>query len=181
MEQDETAGATDAARAMGTLARLWVRAQPAVSAYITANVSDLHHAEDLVQEVAQVAAERFADYDADRSFTSWALGIARLRILKYYRTQSRDRLVLSEAALERLSDAFEEIEPHAERRREALRHCLGRVEGRGGDVIRLRYHEGQAVSDIAKRLHSTPSSISVLLYRVRKSLMDCVQRRLHDA
>ena len=61
---------------MRDLARLWVQSQPAVSAYITASVYDIHHAEDLVQEVAQVVAEKFAEYDHELSFTSWALGIA---------------------------------------------------------------------------------------------------------
>src|SRR5690606_5033835 len=79
---------------MRELARLWIQSQPAISAYLSANVIDVHHAEDLVQEVAQVVAEKFDEYDRDRSFTSWALGIARHRLLKYYRTRSRDRLVL---------------------------------------------------------------------------------------
>ena len=48
---------------MRDLARLWVQSQPAISAYIAASVYDIHHAEDLVQEVAQVVAEKFADYD----------------------------------------------------------------------------------------------------------------------
>src|SRR5262245_53250378 len=83
------------------LARLWVQSQSAISAYITAHVFDVHHAEDLVQEVAQAAAESFASFDRSRSFLSWVLGIARNRVLKYYRTRARDRLILSEAALER--------------------------------------------------------------------------------
>ena len=84
---------------MRELAGLWVQSQSVISAYITANVFDLHHAEDLVQEVAKIVAENFASYDRRHSFVSWALGIARNRILKYYRTRARDRLVLSENAL----------------------------------------------------------------------------------
>ena len=71
------------------LARLWVQSQSVISAYITANVLDVQHAEDLVQEVAQVVAEKFDTFDRERSFISWALGIARNRVLKYYRSRSR--------------------------------------------------------------------------------------------
>jgi RNA polymerase sigma-70 factor, ECF subfamily len=60
---------------MRDLARLWVQSQPVISAYLMASVYDVHHAEDLVQEVAQVVAEKFTDYDRNLSFTSWALGI----------------------------------------------------------------------------------------------------------
>jgi RNA polymerase sigma-70 factor (ECF subfamily) len=183
MDQDDASaqGDKDATHAMRTLTRLWVRSQATVSAYITANVSDLHHAEDLVQEVAQVAAEQFAQYDTNRSFTAWTLGIARLRVLKYYRSQSRDRLVLNESALERLADALEELAPQAERRREALRNCLERVEGQRREAVQLRYHEGLAVSEIAEKLATSPSSVSVMLHRIRKSLLECIQRRLTDA
>ncbi len=70
------------------LARLWVQSQSVISAYITANVLDVQHAEDLVQEVAQVVAEKFDTFDRSRSFISWALGIARNRVLKYYRSRA---------------------------------------------------------------------------------------------
>ncbi len=71
------------------LARLWVQSQSVISAYITANVLDVQHAEDLVQEVAQVVAEKFDTFDRSRSFISWSLGIARNRVLKYYRSAPR--------------------------------------------------------------------------------------------
>ena len=62
-------------------------------------------------------AENFANYDRGHSFVSWALGIARNRILKYYRTRSRDRMVLSENVLIRLGDALEQTESENEDRR----------------------------------------------------------------
>ena len=117
---------------MRDLAGLWVQSQPVISAYISANVIDAHHAEDLVQEVAQVVAEKFAEFDRARSFTSWAMGIARNRLLKYYRSHARDRIVLSETALSRLGEGLERIEHEAEDRREALRICLDEFKVGGG-------------------------------------------------
>ena len=110
---------------MRELARLWVQSQSAISAYLTANVIDVHHAEDLVQEVAQVVAEKIGEYDRERPFTSWALGIARHRLLKYYRSRARDRLVLSETALSRLGDALERVEHEAEDRRIGVANLPG--------------------------------------------------------
>lgn len=178
------AGSADrAAQASGTqamrdLALRWVQSQAAISAYISANVSDAHHAEDLVQEVAQVVAEKYAEYDSDRSFTSWALGIARNRILKYYNTQARDRLVFSEAALGRLADALEKAEEQSEPRREALRLCLKKIAGRRREAIDLRYRDGARVTDIAEQFATSPTAVSVMLFRVRKSLLECVLRQI---
>jgi len=163
---------------MRELAGLWVQYQSAISAYITANVTDMHHAEDLVQEVAQVVAEKFASYDRQRSFLSWALGIARNRLLKYYRTRARDRLVLSEAALTRLGDALERVEGEAEDRREALKECLQEIQGRRREVLELRYRQNARVMEIASQFAMSSSAVSVMLFRIRAALFDCVQRKL---
>jgi RNA polymerase sigma-70 factor, ECF subfamily len=163
---------------MRELAGHWVQSQAAISAYITANVFDLHHVEDLVQEVAQVCAEKFATFDRDRPFVSWALGIARHRLLKYYRSKSRDRLVLSEPALERLEAALVRVEHETEDRRDAVRQCLQRIEGRRRQVLERRYGSGEKVADIAVQMAMSPSAVSVMLHKVRRALYACVNQVL---
>jgi RNA polymerase sigma-70 factor, ECF subfamily len=163
---------------MRELARLWIQSQPAISAYLTANVIDAHHAEDLVQEVAQVVAEKFDEYDRKRSFTSWTLGIARNRLLKYYRTRSRDRLVLSEAALTQLGGALERVEFEAEDRRIALRTCLERIEGRRRRVLEMRYGENVKVQEIAQQLGMSSDGVSVMLHRIRSALHVCIEKQM---
>jgi RNA polymerase sigma-70 factor (ECF subfamily) len=176
MEQ-ESRGDFDT-ESMRDLARLWVQSQPVISAYLTANVIDLHHAEDLVQEVAQVVAEKFAEYDRSRSFTSWSLGIARNRLLKYYRLRARDRLVLSEAALNKLSEALERIEHETEDRRAALRVCLEKVQGRRRQVLEMRYGENAKVGAIAEHFGMSADGVSVMLHRIRALLFECIERQL---
>ena len=163
---------------MRDLAGYWVQSQSAVSAYITANVIDLHHVDDLVQEVAQVCAEKFSTFDRERSFMSWALGIARHRLLKYYRARSRDRLVLSEPALERLEAGLVRVEHETEERRDAVRRCLQHVEGRRRQVLEMRYGTGLKVGDIATQLEMSASGVSVMLHKVRAALFNCVRREL---
>lgn len=167
--------------AMREMASLWVRAQPIVSAYFAASVLDRQHVEDLVQEVAETAIERFNSFDRDRSFTAWVMGIARNRLLKYYRSQTRSRLVLSESALEQLAQAMEEVEPEAEARREALRECMKVVSGRRKEVVDLRYGSGASVGDIGRQYAMSPTAVSVMLHRVRLSLQDCIRRRTADS
>lgn len=164
--------------AMRELAALWVQSQSVVSAYITANVFDLHHAEDLLQDVAQIVAEKFATYDRRHSFVAWVLGIARNRILKYYRTKARDRVVLSEVALIRLGEVLEQHRYESEARREALRQCLQQVSGRRREVLELRYRDNVKVAEIGARFGTSASAISVTLHRIRAALYDCIERQL---
>ncbi len=160
------------------LARLWVQSQSVISAYITANVLDVQHAEDLVQEVAQVVAEKFDTFDRNRSFISWALGIARNRVLKYYRSRARDRLVLSETALTKLEQALESVEPEVEERRAALKVCLEKIQGRRRQVLEMRYSQNAKVADIAQRFGMSADGVFVMLHRIRTVLYGCIRRQL---
>ena len=164
--------------AVRELARLWVQSQPVISAYVTANVLDRHHAEDLVQEVAQVVAEKFATFDRSRSFVSWALGIARNRVLKYYRSRARDRLVLSENALIKLEQALEQVGQEAEDRRMALKICLERIQGRRREVLEMRYSQNAKIADIAQQFSMSADGVFVMLHRIRTMLYGCIHRQL---
>jgi RNA polymerase sigma-70 factor, ECF subfamily len=174
---DEEAGSPQNS-AVRELARLWVQSQSVISAYITANVLDVQHAEDLVQEVAQVVAEKFDTFDRSRSFISWALGIARNRVLKYYRTRARDRLVLSETALTKLEEAMATVESEVEDRRVALKICLERIQGRRREVLEMRYTQNAKAVDIAHRFSMSTDGVFVMLHRIRTALYACIHRQL---
>ncbi len=66
-EEGEPAGKPLTSDRFAALAGLWIRAQPAIAAYVGANTSDFHTAEDIVQEVARVVAEKFGEYDSSKS------------------------------------------------------------------------------------------------------------------
>lgn len=160
------------------MAGYWIRSQSVISAYITANVFDRHHAEDILQDVASVVAENFAAFDRRQSFVAWTLGIARNRILKHYRARAQERAVLSEDALIRLGRALEEHQDENEDRRAALRHCLQQVSGRHREVLELRYRDNVKVMDIAQQFGMSASAVSVMLHRVRALLHECIKRQL---
>jgi RNA polymerase sigma-70 factor (ECF subfamily) len=76
-------------------ARRWLEAQPAVASFLTALVPDPHAVDDLIQEVALTVYRRLDDYDERRSFTGWALGIARYKALERWRGLDRERRMLA--------------------------------------------------------------------------------------
>jgi RNA polymerase sigma-70 factor, ECF subfamily len=177
-ENDPSSGNSAAGAPARELAGYWVRSQSVISAYITANVFDRHQAEDILQDVASVVAESFGTFDRRQSFIAWTLGIARNRILKYYRTRSKERAVLSDDALVCLGKALERHQDDNEDHREALRHCLQQISGRRREVLELRYRDNVKVMDIAEQFHMSPSAVSVMLHRVRTMLHECIERQL---
>jgi len=157
---------------------LWVSAQPVVSSYIAAAVRNHSDAEDLLQEVAQAALSDFESFDRSRPFTPWVVGIARFRILGFFRTQSRSRLVFDSETLESLAHAHEQLESVAGRRLQALQHCLEKLRQPSRQILTLRYWEGQSVAAIAERLEKTPNAISLSLHKSRAALDSCIERHL---
>lgn len=178
-EPDDRVSEAREARDRQSLAMLWEQARPALFAYLTAAVYDFHRAEDLLQEVAVAVASQFHTYDSQRPFLAWSMGIARNRMLLYLREQARDRRHFSEAALVALENAAQQLpRDQAGDKRDALRHCLGKVAGRRRRVLELRYGGNLSIAEIAQQMSVTGNAVKILLHRVRTTLEECIRRRL---
>ena len=158
--------------------RYWTQAQPVVARYIGALVPDFRDAEDLLQEVAITCLRKFAAYDERRPFVAWGLGIARVEALRLRRTQARSRVIFRPELLEQIAAACEELAPELDRRGLALRECLKQLQGRAGELVRLRYEEAQKLASIAQRVSMTVVAVRVMLSRTRTVLRRCIERRV---
>lgn len=156
----------------------WLEAEPSVSAYVFASVSSVHDAEDVTQRIAQELARRFDEYDARRPFVAWALWIAKSRVIDFYRTQGRSRLVFSDELLLRLAETIADQQEGRSERREALEDCLDELPKKSRRLLDLRYVDDLSADQVAREIASTSGSVRVLLTRIRTALANCVQRRL---
>ncbi|NLF07774.1 MAG: sigma-70 family RNA polymerase sigma factor [Pirellulaceae bacterium] len=155
----------------------WTKAQPFVAAYITSLLRDFHRAEDVLQQVAVTLVRKYHEYDPERPFLSWALGIARLEALKEQRRSARDRHVFSNDLTEKLTDAYEKIGSRYESFLPMLDECLEEVDTRARRAFDLRYVEDLKPADMAERLGMTPGAVRVLLHRARTVVRECLDRR----
>ncbi|MBX2852832.1 MAG: sigma-70 family RNA polymerase sigma factor [Phycisphaeraceae bacterium] len=163
------------------LARLWVSAQPAISAYIWSCVQDFHTAEDLLQEVAEDVASSFHRYDPAKPFIGWALGIARFKVIDYYRKNDSDRHVFQADSLDQLTTAFEDIFPDINPKREALEQCLEMLQGKSRKALEMRYEQDMKPAAIAQAIGTSSGSVRVMLTRIRTALGNCIKTRLKKA
>lgn len=166
---------TDQAR---QLASHWAKAEPIVRIYIASAIGRSHQIDDIVQDVATIATEKFDTYDPDLPFTRWALGIARHRVAKSIRTKVRDRHVFSSEMIAELAGIAAALEPEADARKAALRECLGALAGRARRIVEMRYQWGRQVQKIAEDLGMSRVAVSGVLMRARKTLGDCIEKRL---
>jgi RNA polymerase sigma-70 factor (ECF subfamily) len=158
---------------------LWTKASRLVAAYIASAVPGFHDTEDILQEVALVISRRRADYDPSRPFENWAIGIAKLQILKHIREKSKDKAALFDASLlEQFTEQYETMGDELKLRQQLLGVCLQEVKGRGREAIELRYKKNVSGVAIAQRLDISHSALRTLLHRVRESIRRCIERRL---
>ena len=158
--------------------RFWTEAQPKVAGYINALVPDFQEAEDLLQNVAVVLLRKFPEYDGQRPFIGWAIGIARREVLMARRRHARSFLCYHTDLLERISEAYVELAPELDERSRALGECLETIQGRAGQLLRLRYEEGLKASAIAGRVGMAVVAVRVMLSRTRAALRHCIEHKV---
>ena len=150
-------------------------------AYLLAATGDMHAADDLLQEVSSVLWEKFGQYDEGRPFERWALGIARLEVLKRRQRLARSREVLSQEALRVLADTAAEHADELDERLAHLRGCVERLRSPTRQVLQLRYWQALAVREVAERVSKSVGAVEMILHRARRGLRECVERKLGQA
>lgn len=139
-----------------------------------------HQADDLLQNVACVLLAKISAYDPSRPFGAWAMGIARLEVLKWRQQRARRREVLSEEAIDLLAEtASGQIDILAERLA-LLPDCIGALRESARRLIAMRYDEGLAAKAVAARVGKTPAAIDMALSRIRRTLHDCISKKLAE-
>lgn len=158
--------------------RLFTANEAAIRAYVRRLVPARADADDIMQEVSVVLWEKFGGFDEGGDFRAWAFGVAKYEVLAWLRDKGRDRLVLSERAVELLDADAGGLEPRLERRREALEQCIGKVAPQERALLMRAYEPGVSMAAVAAESGRSEPGFYQWLYRMRKSLFDCIHRTL---
>jgi RNA polymerase sigma-70 factor (ECF subfamily) len=156
----------------------WLKAQPVLVGYVAAMVRDRASADDIVQGVALTAVEKMDEYDASRSFEAWVIGIARFKVLQYYRSVGQDKLVFDEGLLGSFTKHYEDTSANYEQRVSALRQCMEKLPDESQSLLNKRYFDQTPVKSIAKAIGKTPARISKQLFTIRRKLEVCIGNHL---
>ncbi len=160
---------------------LFTREQFRIAGFVRSLVVDAVDAGDVLQETSLALWRSFHQYDPDREFFSWALGVARHQVLKHFRAKRRDRLTFSESLLSDLADQTADMLSDDQPRYQALRDCVSKLTARQRELVRDFYAEGIAAGEIAKRWDRNVQAVYNSLRNVRQQLQDCINRRLREA
>ena len=152
--------------------------QNSLYGYILSLLPDRSVAQDILQEVSVTAWQKRADFTAGTSFFAWASKIAYFHVLSHRRKMSRDRLVFDDDVLDYLAERQVERATEVDRRAQALKDCLEKLPAAQKQLVEQRYAPGGSVQDIATKAGKSVGAISQTLYRIRETLLKCVEQNL---
>jgi RNA polymerase sigma-70 factor (ECF subfamily) len=167
---------------LGAFASLVQRHHGAVWACLAVRMDNRHDAEDLTQEVFLAAFRKIDSCDPERPMAPWLRGIA-MNLLANHRRKFRAMPVGLNDELQSLLDA--EIAGQFKEAGEgemldALRDCLGLVDGPSRALLKLRYTDGCSIDEMAQQLQKRPSALSMQLHRLRVVLGDCIAAKIQE-
>lgn len=134
--------------------------------------------DDLVQEINSVLWEKADSFEHGTDFWAWASQIARFKALNQVRKYARERLVFNDEMLMKIAQVADRRLDELPNRREALDKCLNNLAPSQRQLIDLRYSSGQTIEKIADSIGRPVGSVRQTLYRVRRTLLSCIESKL---
>ena len=153
------------------------RAQRSLYGFISTLVWGHADVEDILQETNLVLWRKSAEFDSSRDFMPWALRIAQLQAMAHLQKQRR-RPLYDSALLDRIADEAVADAAAADGRRQALASCLQKLPEKHRRLVAARYEPGASVNAMAAAMGKQPKAVSEMLRRVRRTLLDCIERSL---
>lgn len=166
------------------LAVFWVQCQPTISAFIHSLVPNFQDADDILQNLAIITVEKYDQFDKNRSFSAWCMGIAKNLILKYYSNKGTKQPILDIEAIKKVAQVYEQdtqsIHDQIDLMKNALQKCIKRLKDKIKKIVEMHYIDELSPDRIAQLLSLTSNNVSVTLHRVRLSLKACVNQVLSE-
>jgi len=141
-------------------------------------VPNVNDARDVLSETNLALWQKREEFDPAMDYWPCACRFARLQVLAFRKRQQRDRLVLTDEVVDLIAAKAEIAGRGWNARMEALEDCLKVLDKSRVQIIRRRYSDGLSIYQIAQELGKTAGAVADLLYRLRRRLASCIERKL---
>lgn len=156
------------------------RHEGGIRAFLRSRIRDWAAADDLAQDVFVTAFRKLKSFRNEAGIESWLRGIAANHLRNFLRKR-REQYIGGNEELQALMDRGAEAfmaGAEAGEALDALRACLGKIDGAARELLNERYVAGRTVREISERSGRGYSALTMQLHRLRELLAGCIQRRL---
>jgi RNA polymerase sigma-70 factor, ECF subfamily len=148
--------------------------------YIRTLVLQNSDAEDVYQHVCLTLWKKFDEFDQERSFFSWACGIAFYTVCNHRRRIRQDRHFFDQELIETMSQKREQHLNTYNIRMEYLHECFKILNSTDKQLLQNAIFENQSVKEIAQEAGKAMQTLYNRLSFLRRELADCVSRKLQS-
>ena len=158
--------------------RLIAKHERSVRGFVRSLLPQSDYVDDIMQEVFVVAWKKFDRLREPEDFPKWICTIAKFEVLNFRRRIARDRLVLSDELVALIAD--EGCDENETRKEQLclLEECIQSLPTDRRQLIRQAYLPGIPISKIASQVNKSENALYQILWRIRRSLWTCVQRKM---
>lgn len=135
-------------------------------------------ARDVLQETVVTLWAKRGEFEAGRDFFPWACGIARYKVKEFWRKQPRWEAFAQEDLMELIDGRWEQLATEMSARGEQLRDCLARLPEDQRALLRGYYDDEEPIERLAEKEGRTTDAIYKFLQRIRRTLLECIERGL---
>ncbi|CAN5877309.1 sigma-70 family RNA polymerase sigma factor [soil metagenome] len=154
------------------------RHQPALEAFCHANLANREDAREVLQATCVKLWQKASDWNPETEFLPWAFTVARFTVLSHIRDQMRDRLVFDEDVVLAMASDTEVAAAEFDDRREALSHCMQKLNPEQRGLLHEHYIACRNLPDIANVSRRSLSAVKMTLLRLRQQLSECILRQM---
>lgn len=159
-----------------------IKAQKPLFVYIFSMVGDTDAVDDILQDVNLKIMRQLEKYDHTRPFLTWAHSIARYEVMNYRTRCKRERLVLVDNTFfENVASAADAALASNDDDLRFLEICLKKLPRRMRRVAESFYYESIPAKQLAIDESCTANAISMLLFKVRRLLAECIRKVRQEA
>jgi len=164
---------------------LFVSGERAIRAYVRSLLQSSQDVDDLMQNIGLACWHKFDQFDPQGSgqdFIRWCCVISRFEVLRFRRSRARERLVLSDEAVQLLAVEAEDRLHRSEAERQALKTCLQKLSDAERRLLLSIHTRGDSISRIASESNQKARRLYSKLNALRDIVADCVRTQLaHDS
>lgn len=158
--------------------RLFMRDQNRIFAYILTLVPHGADAEDIMQETASVAWEKFGTFKEGTDFAAWLKKIAFHKVMDHRKRGGHHRVIFSDELVSMLAPRAEKTFEQIDTRMAALEFCVRRLSFPDRQLLKRRYEDGLTIKAIAQEADRPVQGLYKVMIRILNQLRRCVHYSL---
>lgn len=159
---------------------LFLQNQNRIYGFILTVVFNQEDAQDIFQQTSLTLWRRWPEYDPQRDFVRWAVGIAFNHVRNFRKRKRHDGQQLDYDVLELVVQTRLDDDEWLEMRRQALTRCMKKLPAEQRQMLERCYVGKDTIKVVAQRYGLTANVLYKTLGRIRRVLHECIERAVES-